>query len=218
MVSRFKTAAEPLTRDEIVDAAISQVARTGDLDTLTIRGLAEQLSVSPMALYRHVRNKDDLLLEVCDRLLTEAGLPSQRLGWREHLRVSARSLRELLHAQPSLVQLFHRQAVTTPFAQRRLEAGEAVLVRDGFSPDQARRIFAAVHTYTIGYASLEAGRRAPRMEDATADGGIEGDAAGEPSSREVAPLAAAIRGFVSDEQFWFGLEALLTGVVGADPD
>jgi hypothetical protein len=30
------------------------------------------------------------------------------------------------------------------------------------------------------------------------------------------PLADAIRGFVSDEQFWFGLEALLAGVGGAD--
>ena len=55
--------AEPrqrLTRERILRAAIAH-ADAGGLETLTMRSLADMLGVAPMALYRHVANKDDLI-------------------------------------------------------------------------------------------------------------------------------------------------------------
>src|SRR4029453_16680721 len=49
-----------LRREDIVDAAL-QVADERGLDALSARRLATQLGVTPMALYRHVRNKDEIL-------------------------------------------------------------------------------------------------------------------------------------------------------------
>jgi AcrR family transcriptional regulator len=51
---------ERLTRERVLRAAIAH-ADAGGLEALTMRTLAEVLGVAPMALYRHVANKDDLV-------------------------------------------------------------------------------------------------------------------------------------------------------------
>jgi AcrR family transcriptional regulator len=47
---------------------------------MTIRSLAAELGVAPMSLYRHVRNKDDLIDEVVDRLLARAWKPGASIS------------------------------------------------------------------------------------------------------------------------------------------
>ena len=69
--------AEPrqrLTRERILRAAIAH-ADAGGLETLTMRSLADLLGVAPMALYRHVANKDDLIDAMVDVVFSEVGVP-----------------------------------------------------------------------------------------------------------------------------------------------
>src|ERR1700684_3318339 len=63
----------PLSRDQVVEAAISEI-HAGRYNEMTIRSLATELGVAPMSLYRHIRDRNDLLDEVTDRLLS--------LSWR----------------------------------------------------------------------------------------------------------------------------------------
>src|SRR5579875_3717162 len=71
-----------ISRQQVVDAATS-VVRAGGSEQMTIRSLAAQLGVSPMSLYRHVQDKDDLLGEVVDALLREVWRPRARENdWR----------------------------------------------------------------------------------------------------------------------------------------
>ena len=60
--------ATPLSRDRVLQAAIAH-ADAGGLEALTMRKLAEVLGVAPMALYRHVANKDDLIDGMVDARL-----------------------------------------------------------------------------------------------------------------------------------------------------
>ena len=60
---------------------------------MSMRLVARELNVSTMALYRHVRNKDDLLDGLVERLLGELELPDDSLPWDERLRMLARELR-----------------------------------------------------------------------------------------------------------------------------
>ena len=64
-----------ISREQVVNAA-TQVVKKGGYEGMTIRSLAAELGVAPMSLYRHVRDKDDLLDEVVDRLLAKAWRPS----------------------------------------------------------------------------------------------------------------------------------------------
>ena len=65
-----------LTRDQVLRAAIAS-ADAGGLEALTMRTLAEMLGVAPMALYRHVANKDDLIDGMVDVVFSEIGVPSR---------------------------------------------------------------------------------------------------------------------------------------------
>ena len=64
-----------ISRADIVAAAMRMVT-TGRYEELSIRGLAASLGVAPMSLYRHIRNKDDLLDEVVDQLLADTWRPA----------------------------------------------------------------------------------------------------------------------------------------------
>src|SRR5246127_517836 len=92
--------------DDVVAAAIDIVDREG-VDALTIRRVADACGLSPMAVYRHVRDKDDLLDRVVDRVTTEwAGqLPEPVGDWRDDVRGLLRRARELQLAHPGVAQL-----------------------------------------------------------------------------------------------------------------
>jgi AcrR family transcriptional regulator len=75
-----------VNRDQITHAAI-ELLRTEPDRPLTMARVAEQVGVSPMALYRHFRDRDELVDEVVGRLLTErnAAIPVDQ-PWQQQLR------------------------------------------------------------------------------------------------------------------------------------
>src|SRR5687768_3702762 len=91
-----------LSRERVLHAAIAH-ADAGGLEALSMRQLAEMLEVAPMALYRHVANKDDLIDAMVDVVFGEIGLPAGGAGWKTAMRQRAVSLRDGL--------LRHRWAV-----------------------------------------------------------------------------------------------------------
>ena len=71
-----------LSRSLIVRAALSE-GRTRGLQNISLRRVANALSVTPMALYRYVESREDLLSGVSDLLLREASVTSHREDdWR----------------------------------------------------------------------------------------------------------------------------------------
>ena len=190
-----------LTRDVIVAQALAYAER-GDLGTLSLRRLADELDVTPMALYRHVRDKDEILAAVADHLLAAAGVPVMHRSWKRFMERIASSLRGVLTAHPAINELITRQPLTTPTARARLEAATDALRRSGFDTQHAVSAYAAVHTYTIGFCALEAGRHAGARS------------ARRTTTEERDPVAVTIEVFVSELQFYIGLRALLDGMPG----
>jgi len=94
--------AAPLGVGRIVAAAV-MIADAEGLDGLSMRRVATELGAGPMSLYRHVRDKDDLLLRMMDAVLREARLPATAPpGWRPRLEVAARSLWAAFRRHPWL--------------------------------------------------------------------------------------------------------------------
>lgn len=147
-----------LSRSQVVDAALA-IIEAGGFDGMTIRSLAAELGVAPMSLYRHVRDKDDLLDEVVDRLLAASWRPSAATSaWRHWVLETADRLRALLVSQPAALRAFLRHPVLSPAAIERMEAFLSVLAGAGLGEDEAWEAFATIHTYTVGFAALEASR------------------------------------------------------------
>src|SRR5215475_14807937 len=90
-----------LARGDIVEAAVSLV-EAGGYEDMSIRNLAAELGVSPMSLYRHIRDKDDLLDEVVDILLAEVWRPAaDEDDWRAWIIEAAARMRQFLVTQPA---------------------------------------------------------------------------------------------------------------------
>jgi TetR/AcrR family tetracycline transcriptional repressor len=184
-----------ITRSQIIEAAMT-VVRAGGYDQMTVRSLAADLGVAPMSLYRHVRDKDDLLDEVVDRLLAKAWRPrSGKDDWRAWVAEAADRLRRLLVSQPAALHVYLRHPVVSPAAIARMEAMMAVLRRSGADEQAARRAYAAVHTYTVGFAALEASRAGWSASGASSDS-----------------LASELASYTTPAQFAEGLRYLLEGI------
>ena len=122
----------------MVDAAIALADDSG-LEAVTLRRIAESLGVTPMALYRHVVNKDDLLDRMADQLYAELA-PAEPTGdWWEGLAELARSTRSVLLAHPWAAPLFARP-LAGPHSVAVDEALSTSLTQAGFSPAEAREL------------------------------------------------------------------------------
>jgi len=74
------------SREQIVDAAVALLRESPD-DPLTMAKVANAVGLSPMALYRHFKDRDELMDEVVGRILMERNAAIPREGpWQDQLR------------------------------------------------------------------------------------------------------------------------------------
>jgi AcrR family transcriptional regulator len=197
-----------------------RAVRGGGYEQLTIRSLAADLGVSPMALYHHVRDKDDLLDEVVDRLLARAWKPRADPGeWRGWIVEAADKLRRFLVAQPAALHVYLTHPVTSRAALARMDSVMAVL-RQALGDEQcAQRAYAAIHTYTVGFAALEASRsgwQPPQESQSQAVGSANRRPRDiERPVSENPDLVQRLAAYTTPVQFRRGLDYLLDGI---DPD
>lgn len=121
-----------------------------------MRRLGSELGVEAMALYYYVRNRDELLDAIGDRILEPLAALDLAPDWRAACRRFAGALRDIALAQPSTFQLLGLKPLDTPESLRPVERLLAVLTDAGFSPADALAAYRAVASYARGYALAEA--------------------------------------------------------------
>ena len=129
-----------LTRAVVVDRAL-QLADADGLDALTIRKLATDLGVTPMALYWHFRSKDELLEGLAERVWSEFDRRRDSAApWPEQLRGLLESLLRVLRAHPAAPQLLMHSEKQGESWANAAEVTLEVLRGAGFDPDTASAI------------------------------------------------------------------------------
>ena len=140
-----------LTTQRVVEAAL-RMADEGGLEALSLRRLAAALGVTPMAIYRHVRNKNHLFDLMADWLLEQLDLASADVpAWQERLRRLAASILAVLEAHPAAPMLLSRP-FPSPAALRVSEALLAILDRAGFGPKESMRLMQVTTGMILGPA------------------------------------------------------------------
>src|SRR5215467_15889182 len=71
----------PLSRDRVLRAAVALADEAG-IESLSMRKLAKELGVVPMALYKHVAGKEELLDGMIDIVVGEIDPPAGDAGWK----------------------------------------------------------------------------------------------------------------------------------------
>lgn len=139
----------------VVNEALALVDEVG-IEGLSMRALSQRLGVDPMAIYRHVRNKDELLGAMCDAVVEDvfADALAPQNSWQEQLRHFAVRLRAALQRRPSLLPVMARAPVTAANIAVHHRGVEA-LVRQGLPPEVATTAVVVVFSYVFGVAALE---------------------------------------------------------------
>jgi AcrR family transcriptional regulator len=123
----------------VIDRAL-HLADKG-LGALTIRKLAADLGVTPMALYWYFRSKGELLDGLTERLWNEIDVSvDQAASWTTQLRGLLESLVAVLRAHPAAAQLLQEHGRKNEPALRAREVMLAVLRNAGFEPVRASEI------------------------------------------------------------------------------
>jgi AcrR family transcriptional regulator len=147
-----------ISRDEVLQASLA-IADADGLDAVTMLAVARRLGVTPMALYRHIASKADLLDALVEGLLTEFSLPPGDLPPDERLRAMGRSIREVARRHPSLFPLLLQRPAVTPESRRVRDSVCAALEEMGLRAAQARRAERLLATVVLGFAASEASGR-----------------------------------------------------------
>ncbi len=155
-----------LSRELITERALDVVARDG-LAALSMRRLAQELDVWPMSVYRHFRDKEDLLDAVAAAGAEDFELPPGRGSSREQLTALAAEARSLLARQPSDLR---RRTLTSPGVRQLSDAGIKLLTESGVAPAEAATTWHAVLAYVIGSIELD---RATEASDHAFEEGLE---------------------------------------------
>ena len=204
----------PLTRERILAAAID-VADTGGLEGLSMRRLGQALAVDPMALYRHVRDKDDLLDGLRDVILGEIPMAAPQPDWRAAIRSQTLGAREVMRRHPWAPRLLEDRAQGASIIAY-VDGILGIFHAGGLSIALAHHSLHVLGSRVVGFTQ-------DLFEDAGDPEADPGAAAAFARSiagihPHVARLAVAVShegglgGCDSDEEFLFGLDLLLDGL------
>jgi AcrR family transcriptional regulator len=153
MPKQPNTRRTPLSRARVLAAAVALADEAG-LEAFSMRGLAQELGVVPMALYKHVANKDALLDGMVDIVFGEIELPSGDLDWRSAMRRRAMSTREALKRHTWAIGMMESRH-PGPANLRNHNAVMGCLREAGFSFEMAVHAYSTQDAYIYGFALQE---------------------------------------------------------------
>jgi len=206
-----------LTPQTVIESALALADAEG-LEAVTIRRLAKELGVTPMALYWHFRSKEELLDGMAARIFEEID-PSVDASatWQEQMRALLGSMLDALRAHPSSATLLSTRTASSEGSLRATEVALDILGRGGFSPTQATQVARhAVSTLTnlvSGEPGVVARDKSGELTDARQHARLFLESL--PSERYPRLVEAATplsEGVDPDTYFAFGLDLLLAGI------
>ncbi len=147
-----------IDRAAILRASLA-IADERGVDALTMQAVADHLGVTPMALYRHVENKQDLLDGVVESLLDEIAPSSDDDPWDEQLSKMGQAIRAAARRHPTVFPLLLQLPATTPGARRARARVYRSLRRAGVAADDLERVERLISTIVLGFAASEVSGR-----------------------------------------------------------
>jgi AcrR family transcriptional regulator len=146
-----------LTRAAIVRRAL-KIGETEGLDAVSLRRLASEFGVTPMALYRHVRDKQDLINAMAELVMEGLDLKvgfRASMSWTDRVRRAMLNFRDQMDERPLALQLQIAYAGDNLSAfWRPIEDMLGILLSAGFKRREAALLIRIVSNLLAGYLLL----------------------------------------------------------------
>ena len=141
----------PLSRDRALAEAVALADAEG-IDAVSMRRLAARLDVVPMALYKHVTNKSDLLDGMVETLIASYDPPDPTLGWKAAVRAQILSARRVLLDHPWARQVIETRTTRTPQVLGYMDRLSGTFIEGGFTPDLTHHVMHALGHRIWGFS------------------------------------------------------------------
>jgi AcrR family transcriptional regulator len=204
----------PLSKERVLLAAV-ELADRGGIEALSMRKLGQELGVDAMALYRHVRNKDDLLDGIVEVIIGEIDRPPTSSDWKGALREQAMAARRVMLHHPWARRVLEERPKGGPTFLAYVESVLATLRAGGFSIDLAHHTLHVLGSRIFGFNQdllEDKAQSVPSPEEAAI---LMRALAPFPRVSEMAQSVShdGVLGACDDEvEFAFGLDLILDGL------
>ncbi|TFV70750.1 TetR/AcrR family transcriptional regulator [Blastococcus sp. CT_GayMR19] len=208
-----------LAEAEILDAALGLLDEGGP-DAASVRGIAARVGVAPNAVYTYFPDKAAVVRALVERLLGEVDhdvFADREQPWRERVEALAVELRTRLSAHPGAVPLMIGGPMDGPNALALNERLLQLLSDAGLDGGDAARASYLLLVYVFGSIALEVadvhgpGPLPPEAERITVRRGVFAAIPADAYPRSAA-AAATMAGYISTEQYLWGLRRTLDGI------
>jgi AcrR family transcriptional regulator len=183
---------------------------------LSMRALATRLGVVPGALYRHVRNREQLHDLVLDEVLAEVDCDlDHSQPWTERVKLLAQRLRTVLQDHPGIAALLKTRDPLGPHSLALAEAFLATLHEAGLPNHETGLAFSLIYDYTLGFAlSSPSSVNEQRVRDPATRDRLHAFLRSLPADRfpTLAGLGESVWIDNSDERFTSGLDTIINGL------
>jgi AcrR family transcriptional regulator len=206
----------PLSRERVLETAVTFADRHG-LEALSMRKLADELSVAAMSLYYHVPNKVELVDGMIDIVFGEIVPPSLDADWKTAMRRRAVSTREALNRHRWAVGQMEGRSTHGPANLRLHNDVLGCLRAAGFSLEMTVHAYSVQDAYIYGFALQETDLSPETPDDFAAVAqqqmvDYEAVLADYPHLVEVVGGHVAKAGYDYAAEFLFGLDLILDGL------
>ena len=141
----------PLSRERILATAVEFADREG-AGSLSMRRLAQELDVVPMALYKHLANKDEMLDGMLDVVVGEIGPARTDTDWKTAVRDRILSARRALLRHPWASRVMESRTQPTPVVMAYMDSMIAMFIAGGFSIDLTHHTMHAMGSRLMGFS------------------------------------------------------------------
>lgn len=142
----------PLDRGRILETALQILDEVG-LKALSMRKIADKLQVKTASLYYHVKDKEELMQLLSDRICGGMVWPEPSLSWQEQLYQWAEQFRKALLSHRDAVELFNQTIATGYERLTQIEKLYQILVLAGFSDPHVPWVASMLKNYVLGFVA-----------------------------------------------------------------
>ena len=150
-IEQAAPAREPLTKERILGTAVA-LADEGGVESLSMRRIAQELGVVPMALYKHVANKDEMLDGMVDVIVGEIDPPLADADWKIAMRERILSARRALLRHAWASRVIESRSEPTPMVISYIDSMMGIFRSGGFSIDLMHHAMHVMGSRILGFS------------------------------------------------------------------
>jgi AcrR family transcriptional regulator len=149
--AQVETTRTLLNKERVLRSAVELADREG-VEGLSMRRLSAELGVVPMALYKHVANKDELLDGMIDVVVGEIDPPRADTDWKTAVRERILSARRALLRHPWASRVMVSRTSPTPTLMSYMDSMIAMFTNGGFTIDLTHHVMHAMGSRMMGFS------------------------------------------------------------------